>query len=199
MPLRPSGYDSRLSLPWLGFHPSSGHRDPTNHPVQPKQQNEAKQNKKSCTENDLLALLQAEICVSWPPACPAEKMGPDTTFTPGRCPRARNKERTQPPLWERQEEPCFWKVQGRLWSALVWVVTSWRGVAAESYVGAGHTGPHGPWSTLVQPFPPLQAKPTHVSGRRGPPVTGGRWVSSVEAELTALTQPSSRLLSCSRA
>lgn len=54
--LQPQTFTARL-----GSHPSLGNRDPTNHPVQPKQQNKAKQNEKSCTENDLPALLQAEI------------------------------------------------------------------------------------------------------------------------------------------
>lgn len=106
----------------------------------------------------------------------------------------RTKKGPSSPREKGRKSSASGKCRGRPRSALVRVVvTSWRGVSCR--VSCGRWS-HGPCGTLVRPFPPLQARPTRVSGGRRPPVTGGGWASSVEAELTSLTQPSCRLQSC---
>lgn len=196
-PLRPSGYDP--GFPWHGWGsiPHRGTEIPQT--TRYSQNNKIRQN----NTEDHVRSVACRPCHWQRPECsgllPAQPRG--------RAPHSLHTRQTAGGAGQRRDPAAPVRKAGRallLESAGLAVVCSGtgggdllEGVAAESHVGAGHTGPHGPWSTLVQPFPPLQAKPTHVSGGRGPPVTGGGWASSVEAELTALTQPSSRLPSCS--
>ena len=87
----------------------------------------------------------------------------------------RTKKGPNSPLEKGRKSSASGKCRGRPWSALLRVVvTSWRGVAAESHVGAGHTAPAARW---CNPFHPFRQSPLvggdHLLPEAGGPALGG--------------------------